>query len=142
VSKGESADLADGKFVRLEVDGDVAYGDVDGDGQDEAVVHTVCTYGANGVQDTIQVWDLDGGSAEVKAKIGEPPESVSGPLPSKAKKIAIDPDGTIAVTWTHYGPDDPECCPSTLTTVHYLVTGDQVTPVGTNQTVAAPPVPG
>lgn len=134
VTDGESELLDEDTFTRLEVDGDVTYGDVDGDGRDEAVVHTVCAFGANGAQDSIQVWDLDTGSAEVKATLGEPPAAVTGPLPPAVKDVAVDPDGTVAVTWTHYTEDDPNCCPSKESTLRYLVTGSQVTQVGTPET--------
>lgn len=130
VSEGESSVIDDDFFTRLEVDGAVVYGDLNGDGLDEAVVHTVCEYGANGAQDTIQVWGLETGSAEVRASLGEPPASVSGPLPSAVKDVAVDDDGTLAVTWTHYDDDDPQCCPGWESTVRYLVTGSKVTPVG------------
>jgi hypothetical protein len=130
VSGGESEVLDEDWFTRLEIDGDVVYGDLNGDGRDEAVVHTVCAYGANGAQDTIQVWSLDSGSAEVSANLGEPPASVSGPLPSTAKEIEVDDDGALVVTWTHYDEDDPSCCPGWESTVRYMVTGSKVTPVG------------
>ena len=134
VSEGESAVLDDDMLTRLEVDGDVTYGDLDGDGRDEAVVHTVCEYGANGAQDSIQVWDLETGTAEVKASMGEPPASITGPLPPAVKSVAVDPDGTLAVTWTHYAGDDPNCCPSLESTLHYLVTGGKITQVGAADT--------
>jgi hypothetical protein len=137
VSEGESAVLDDDMLTRLEVDGAVTYGDVDGDGRDEAVVHTVCAYGANGAQDSIQVWDLETGTAEVKASMGEPPASITGPLPPAVKSVAVDADGTLAVTWTHYAADDPNCCPSLESTVHYLVTGGRITQVGTADTEPA-----
>lgn len=134
VDEGESEVLDEDTFTRLEVDGDVTYGDIDGDTRDEAVVHTVCQYGANGAQDSIQVWDLDTGSAEVQASLGEPPASVTGPLPPAVKSVAIEDDGTVAVTWTHYADTDPNCCPSLETTLRYLVTGSQVTQVGAPDT--------
>lgn len=137
VADGESEVLDEDTFTRLEVDGDVAYGDVDGDGRDEAVVHAVCAFGANGAQDNVQVWDLETGSAEVKATLGEPPASVTGPLPPAVRDVAVDPDGTVAVTWTHYADDDPNCCPSLETTLRYLVTGSQVTQVGDPDTAPA-----
>ena len=130
VSEGESDVLDDDFFTRLEVDGDVVYGDLSGDGRDEAVVHTVCAYGANGAQDTIQIWDLDTGSAEVRASVGEPPASISGPLPSAVKDIEVGADGTLAVTWTHYDDDDPNCCPEWESVVRYMVTGTKVTQAG------------
>lgn len=138
VAEGESALLDEDFLVRLEVDGDVTYGDLDGDGRDEAVVHTICQYGANGAQDSIQVWDLDTGTAEVKASLGEPPASVTGPLPPAVKAVAVEDDGTLAVTWTHYRDDDPNCCPSLESTIRYLVTGGEVTQIGAPDTAAAP----
>lgn len=137
VADGESEVLDEDTFTRLEVDGDVTYGDVDGDGRDEAVVHTICTFGANGAQDNIQVWDLETGTAEVKATFGEPPASVTGPLPPAVKEVAIEDDGTVAVTWTHYADDDAQCCPSLESTLRYLVTGSQVTQVGAADTEPA-----
>lgn len=130
VSEGGSDVLDTDFFTRLEIDGDVVYGDLNGDGRDEAIVHTVCAYGANGAQDTIQVWDLDTGSAEVRASVGEPPAAVSGPLPPAVKSIDVGDDGTLAVTWTHYDEDDPNCCPEWVSTVRYMVTGTKVTQVG------------
>ena len=134
VTEGASEVLDEDTVLRLEVDGDVAYGDVDGDGRDEAVVHTVCAFGANGAEDNIQIWDLETGAAEVKATVGEPPESLTGGLPPAVKDVAVESGGTVAVTWTHYGPDDPNCCPSQETTLRYLVTGSQVTQVGEPET--------
>lgn len=134
VADGESEVLDEDLFVQLEVDGDVTYGDLDADGRDEAVVHTVCAYGANGAQDSVQVWDLDTGAAEVQATLGEPPPSVTGPLPPAVKAVDIEPDGTLAVTWTHYAADDENCCPSLESTLRYLVTGSQVTQVGAPDT--------
>lgn len=137
VADGESEVLDEDTFTRIEIDGDVAYGDVDGDGRDEAVVHTVCAFGANGAEDNVQVWDLETGTAEVKASLGEPPASVTGPLPPTVKEVAVEDDGTIAVTWTHYAADDPNCCPSLESTLRYLVTGSQVTEVGAPDTAPA-----
>jgi hypothetical protein len=136
VTGGESAVLDADHLVRLEVDGDVVYGDVDGDGRDEAVVHTVCAFGANGAIDSIQVWDLDTGAAVAKASVGEPPASVTGPFPPAVKSVGVV-DGKVEVTWTHYADGDPNCCPSLETTLDYLVSGSKVTQVGTPQTSAA-----
>lgn len=130
VTGGESAVLDDDWFTRLEIDGDVVYGDLNGDGRDEAVVHTVCAFGANGAQDTIQVWSLDSGSAEVSASLGEAPASISGALPPAVKGIEVADDGALVVTWTHYDHDDPNCCPGSESTVRYMVTGSKVTQVG------------
>jgi hypothetical protein len=136
VTQGESAVLDSDHLVRLEVDGDVVYGDVDGDGRDEAVVHTVCAFGANGAIDSIQVWDLDTGAAVAKASVGEPPESLTGPFPPAVKSVSVV-DGTLEITWTHYADGDPNCCPSLETTLQYLVSGSDVTLIGTPDTKSA-----
>jgi hypothetical protein len=136
VTGGESAVLDADHMVRLEVDGEAVYGDVDGDGRDEAVVHTVCAFGANGAIDSIQVWDLDTGEAVAKATVGEPPESLTGTFPPAVKDVAIS-DGTLEVTWTHYADDDPNCCPSLQTTLQYLVSGSEVTLIGDPATTSA-----
>jgi hypothetical protein len=133
---GESAVLDRDHLVQLQVDGDVVYGDVDGDGRDEAVVHTVCAFGANGAIDNIHVWDLDSGAAVDKASVGEPPESLTGAFPPAVKDVAVV-DGTLEVTWTHYADDDPNCCPSLETTLQYLVSGSDVTLIGTPETKSA-----
>jgi hypothetical protein len=136
VAGGASGLLDRDHVVELQVDGDVAYGDVDADGLDEAVVHTVCAFGANGAIDNVQVWDLDSGIAVAKASVGEPPASLTGPFPPTVTDVQVV-DGTLEVTWTHYGDDDPNCCPSSQTTLQYVVDGSEVTQVGDPRTSAA-----
>jgi hypothetical protein len=135
VAGGESAVLDTDHVVQLQVDGAVVYGDVDGDGLDEAVVHTVCAYGANGAIDSIQVWDLETGVAVPKATAGEPPASLTGPFPPAVQGVAVV-DGTLEVTWSHYADDDPNCCPSRQTTLQYEVAGSELAVVGDPETTA------
>jgi hypothetical protein len=130
VDSGESGLLDLGRQTRLEVDDDVAFGDLDDDGADEAVVHATCTYGANGAQDSVQVWTLDGdGDPVVVATIDEPSTRLTGPLPPAVKSVALR-DGEVAVTWTSYDDDDPNCCPSKETVLRYELDGDALEQVG------------
>jgi hypothetical protein len=130
VTRGRSPVLDIGRFTRLEVDPDVAYGDLDRDGSDEAVVHVVCTYGANGAEDTVQVWTENRAGRTVHvASLTEPPRSVTGPLPPAVTDVAVD-GRRVEVTWTHYAAGDPNCCPSRLTTVTYELDGDALDRVG------------
>jgi hypothetical protein len=130
VDEGESGLLDLGRLTRLEVDDTVVYGDLDGDGSDEAVVHAVCSYGANGAQDTIQVWSVDDEDDPVLVdSLPEPPARVTGPLPPAVKDIAVD-DAELVVTWTHYGDDDPNCCPSQQTALRYELDDDALDQVG------------
>jgi LppP/LprE lipoprotein len=129
VANGHSTVLDIGRYTRLEVDPDVAYGDLDGNGDDEAVVHVVCNYGANGAEDTVHVWTKRGGRTVHVAGLAEPPRSVTGPLPPAVDDVAVD-GRRIEVTWTRYAGGDPNCCPSRLTTVTYELDGDRLDRVG------------
>jgi hypothetical protein len=130
VTRGRSPVLDIGRFTRLEVDPNVAYGDLDGDGRDEAVVHVVCGYGANGAEDTVHVWTQTRTGRTVHvASLTEPPLSVTGPLPPAVAGVAVD-GRQVEVTWTHYAAGEPNCCPSRLTTVTYELDGDRLDRVG------------
>jgi len=129
VDEGESGLLDLGRLTRLEVDHDVEYGDLDGDGAEEAVVHTVCAYGANGAQDTVQVWAVDDDEPVLVDTLGEPSTRVTGPLPPALVDAAVD-DGELVLTWTHYGEDDPNCCPGGKTALRYELDDGALDQVG------------
>ena len=135
VEEGESGLLDLGRLTRLEVDDDVAYGDLDGDGAEEAVVHTVCAYGANGAQDTVQVWAVDDDEPVLVDTLGEPSTRVTGPLPPSLVDAAVH-DGELVLTWTHYGDDDPNCCPSGETALRYELDHGALDQVGRAVTTA------
>jgi LppP/LprE lipoprotein len=129
VAQGRSSVLDIGRVTRLEVDPDVVYGDLDDDGDDEAVVHVVCTYGANGAEDTVHVWTQHRGRTVHVASLTEPPRSVSGALPPAVAAVAVA-GSQVEVTWTRYAADDPNCCPTGLTTVTYELDGYNLDRVG------------
>ena len=130
VARGRSPVLDIGRVTRLEVDPNVAYGDLDGDGRDEAVVHVVCTYGANGAEDTVHVWaQARAGRTVHVASLTEPPRSITGPLPPAVEDVAVD-GRQVEVTWTQYVAGDRNCCPSRLTTVTYELDGAGLDRVG------------
>lgn len=135
VTGGQSALLDEDMLVRLVVEGNAVYGDLDGDGHDEAAVHTVCEYGANGTQDQIQVWDLDAATARPRATLDQPPAGLDQGLPPTVKDVAVE-GGQLAVTWQHYSEDAPRCCPDQETKVRYEVDGDELAPVGEPETRA------
>jgi hypothetical protein len=136
VTRGRSSVLDIGRVTRLEVDSDVVYGDLDGNGNDEAVVHVVCTYGANGAEDTVHVWTQRRGHTVHVASLTEPPRSVTGALPPAVAGVAVH-GSQVQVTWTRYSADDANCCPSRLTTVTYELDGDALERVGRPVTRAA-----
>jgi len=129
VDRGSSALLDLGRLTRLEVDDKVAYGDLDGDGADEAVVHAVCTFGANGAEDTLAVWAMEDGDPVVVDTLAEPSTRLTGPFPPAVKKVAVA-DDEVAVTWTHYAADDPNCCPSQQTVLRYQLDDGSLRQVG------------
>jgi hypothetical protein len=133
VTGGESGVVDDEWLTRLVVEGTTLYGDLDGDGNDEAVVHTVCEFGANGTQDQIQVWDTSTGSTRPRATLGDPPAEISGGLPPTVESVAVD-DDRLAVTWSHYSESAPRCCADLESVVLYQVTGDEFEQVGDPQT--------
>ncbi len=136
---GGASDLVDEQsFARLEIDGEVLYADLDDDGDDEAVVHAQCSYGANGVQDTVQVWALNGRLPMLIDTITGPPAEVAddSSLPPRVRDVAVDGD-ELLVTFTHYGDDDPNCCPSQQTVVTYEL-DNGLEPVGDPSTSSIP----
>jgi hypothetical protein len=135
LDRGES-DLLDPRTVtRLEVDAAVGYGDLDGDGREEAVVHAVCHYGANGTQDTVQVWTAARGERRLLDTIAGAPDAVaeSSAFPPGVVAVAVDGD-EVVVTFTRYGDDDPHCCPSRQTEVRYQLEGGDLESVGRPRT--------
>jgi hypothetical protein len=129
VESGASQLLDTDSLTQLEVDADVLYGDLDGDGADEAVVQAVCNYGANGAQATVQVWTVDRRLPVLLDTITAPPSEAAGELIPGVSGVALD--GTeISVTWTRYTDDDPNCCPSEQTVVRYALDGDELATVG------------
>lgn len=138
VAAGQSGLLDLGRLTRLEVDKNVAYGDLDGDGAAEAVVHAVCSFGANGAQDTVQVWRMDGGDPALVATVNAPSTKVTGPFPASVKSIAVA-GGRVTVTWTHFAAADPHCCPSQQTVIRYRLDDGALRAVGkpTTSTAAA-----
>lgn len=123
---GGTSDLLDDEFFsHLDVLGE-AYGDLSGDGVDEAVVHTVCGYGASGRQHNVQVWSTGGGVAEPIGMVPAPDPELTGPFPPDVSEISVV-DGALEVVWTVYEEGDPNCCPSgTLPLTYELVDGEIV----------------
>jgi hypothetical protein len=133
VSGGESSVIDEEWLSRLVVDEAALYGDLDGDGADEAVVHTVCEYGANGSQDQIQVWDVATGSSQPLATLDEPPDEISDGLPPTVKGVSVEGD-SLRVTWSHYDEGEARCCPGLESVARYQVSDGEIEQVGDLQT--------
>jgi hypothetical protein len=138
VTAGESALLDEGTFARLEVDPDVLYADLDGDGDDEAVVRATCSFGANGAEETVQVWSANGRLPLLVDTVTGPPRSVAGGsrFPPSLLDVAVD-GGELQITFGVYDDDAPHCCPTSEAVVTYELDGGlsvvgrpQVRPIG------------
>lgn len=121
LTEGVSDSLDSLNLSHLEVLGEV-YGDISGDGADEALVHTVCQYGASGRQHEVQVWQAVDSVPMPVAVVPEPGAEVTGPLSPDVSDVEVD-DGRLLVTWTRYAEGDPNCCPSGEVTLAYQLDG-------------------
>ena len=124
VAGGASGVLDDTTFARLSVDPTVQYGDLDGDGTDEAVVRATCDYGANGADDTVQVWGANGRLATLVDTVTGAPDVVADEsrFPPRVVDVAVDGD-SLEITFSVHADDDPHCCPSEQAVVSYTLDG-------------------
>jgi hypothetical protein len=124
VVAGESALLDDATFARLEIDPAVLYADLDRDGDDEAVVRATCVFGANGAEETVQVWTASGRLPLLVDTITAPPGSVAedSRFPPSLIDVSVDGD-ELQVTFGVYDDDAPHCCPTSEAVVTYELDG-------------------
>lgn len=124
VVDGASGVLDDATVTRLSIDDEVLYADLDGDGGDEAVVRVSCDFGANGVQDSVQVWRSSGRLTQLVDTVSDAPGSVAGDSAFPPGVAAVALDGpAVEITWHVWGDDDPHCCPSRQAVVAYELDG-------------------
>jgi LppP/LprE lipoprotein len=131
IERGESRLLDEPSLTQLEVGGRVLYGDLDGDGADEAVVRATCNFGANGAQATVGVWTVNRRIPVLVDSINGAPSSVADD--SRFPPAAIDVsvvDDELVVTFDGYADDDPNCCPTQQSVVTYRLDGDELTVAG------------
>ncbi|MCB0212402.1 MAG: WG repeat-containing protein [Anaerolineae bacterium] len=127
------AQLTDGSFTEPYGDGSaaeltvtlaetIAYGDLNGDGLDDAVVVLVTDPGGSGT-----FFDI----AAVLNDKGQPQPVASKTLGDRIeiKSITID-SGEISVDMVSHGPQDPQCCPSLETTRTFTLQADKLVQAG------------
>lgn len=128
MSDGVSEVLDSLNFSHLEVQ-EEAFGDLTGDGGDEAAVHSVCRYGASGRQHEVQVWQSsDDGVPTPVAVVPAPDAAADTPFPAEVSSVEIV-DEVLEVTWLQYEEGDPNCCPSGEQVVRYELTDGEVRPL-------------
>jgi hypothetical protein len=129
VKGGHSQVLDLARLTQLVVDPDVAYGDVNGDGVEEAIVHVTCTYGANGPEDSVDVWSLDGDDPVQVAGLDAPSSALESDLPPTVDSVGTS-HGRVVVTWAAYADGDPFCCPSEQVRATYRLHDERLSTVG------------
>jgi heat shock protein HslJ len=110
-----------------------AFGDLNGDGVDDAAVILVANPGGSGTFYSLEAVASDG---------GEPVHLASYPLGDRVKvrSLAIE-DGQIALEMVAHGPDDPMCCPTQVVRNTYALEGGALVEVG-SEVIGAAEEPG
>jgi hypothetical protein len=131
--KSKKARLTDGKYEEEIVPGAAskltimiypdmyAFGDLNGDGVDDAAVVLATSAGGSGTFISLEAVINDKGTPKhiASASLGDR---------TRLKSIAIQA-GEITVTTLTHGPNDPMCCPTIEGTQKYKLQGDKLTQV-------------
>jgi hypothetical protein len=93
-----------------------AFGDLDGDGADDAAVVLATSGGGSGTFISLEAVLNDKGAPNhvASAELGDR---------KKIESVAIE-SGQITVDMVTHGPDDPMCCPTVEATQKYKLQGD------------------
>jgi heat shock protein HslJ len=100
----------------------LAFGDLDGDGVDDAAVILVANPGGSGTFYSLEA---------VRDESGEPAHLASHSLGDRAqiRSLAIE-GGQIALEMVTHGPDDPMCCPTQIVRNTYALEGGELVEKG------------
>lgn len=108
----------------------IVYGDVTGDGRDEAAVTVMCSTGvASGTADSTWVFTDDPSAADGVRRLPFPALT-----PAQLEEVGVpggytkgaEPtigDGVLTLAWTVFAADDPPVFPSRIVTTHLAWTG-------------------
>lgn len=128
-TENETAPLVNGRYEETDISdslpgvlvtlGDqIAYGDLDADGQEEAVVIVVSNPGGSGVfYDLAVMADQDGTPTQVgSAFLGDR---------IQLKELDVE-EGLIKVVMVTQGPDDAQCCPTQRVVIFFGLQNDEL----------------
>ncbi|MBA3352994.1 MAG: hypothetical protein H0U23_11355 [Blastocatellia bacterium] len=103
---------------------DVAYGDLNSDRRDEAIILTVCNTGGTGNFSEGFIYTLRSGSPVLLARIP------GGDRADGGLRNAFVEDGLLVVDSNDPGEDGGACCPQVIVTTKYRLSGDRIAKVG------------
>lgn len=105
--------------------GSVVYGDLDGDGRDEAIVTTACNTGGSGVFSEGFLFGL------VNGRVRQLTNVPGGDRAWNSIHAITVTDGVLSVVrLAPDGPNGPACCPKFLETTKYKLVGHRLTQQG------------
>ena len=103
---------------------DIAYGDLNADGLDEAIVLAVCNTGGTGNFSEGFVYEFKGGKPALAARIPGHDRAYGGLRSATVK------NGLLVVESNDAGPDGASCCPQLIVTTTYRVTDGRLVQSG------------
>ena len=103
---------------------DVAYGDLNGDKRDEAIVLTVCNTGGTGNFSEGFVFTMKGAKATIASRIPGGDRAYGGLRTTRVE------NGLLIVDSNDPGKNGAACCPELIMTTTYKLVGNKLTKVG------------
>jgi len=104
---------------------DIAYGDLNGDRRDEAIVLAVCNTGGTGNFSEGFVYSIKSGKPALIARIPGGDRAYGGLRSTKVE------DSLLVVESNDVGPEGGACCPEIIVTTKYRLAASGITSVGT-----------
>jgi hypothetical protein len=102
----------------------IAFGDLDADGRDEAVVTFGCYRGGVAWPDTVQVY-AEGPTHRAQVRLSDIYDT-GWEHREGVRSVNVNSDGTFAVDWWTHAPGDVMCCPRMVVRGTFGLNGDAV----------------
>jgi hypothetical protein len=103
---------------------DINYGDLNGDGRDEAIVLTVCNTGGTGNFSEGFIFGMKAAKPTLLARIPGGDRAYGG-----LRKTRVE-NGLLVVESNDPGPEGGSCCPQIIVTTKYKLTGNRIVQSG------------
>lgn len=107
--------------------GEISYGDLNGDGEDEAVILTGCNTGGSGVFSEAFIYTMRGGKPFLLTRLEGGDRAFGG-----LRSVQVE-NGLLVVEINDAGEDGAACCPEFVVTSKYRLSGGKLTAVGKSE---------